>query len=484
MRFLIVLLLCLGAWRNVTTTFAQPHANVEVDRAVREWQDRSQGSNDYLIDQGNRLRAAGLATGNCDTLRIAHALLMHAFTDDPEALELPELDTLLCPIEGFELMREIGVYEFLFGDLDRARHWFEKCLPLTEVPKERASLSQNIGTCYYLNNELEDAVHWYELSTEYGMELLSAISIMNLASVSMALGDATNGLKWAEAAEARLIQQLDEGLDAETFVRQRDLILLNHSLAHLELGQMDEAMDAYDRLKLDGFLPGVSMEFYHLAVALAFAIDSPLPIERHQVAFSEHIVQDSVGAVARFGPTLLMLEPWKSRWTEAESPWEVIRALPKDQLPQLIDPGRMADASKATGNARGALLALIWLVVGVASFAWVRRQQPRTAAGTAELLTKVRSALLDGNAKACRRSLAELLHAEDLAPLDLNVSLTARETEVLIGIKDGERAKETAQRLDLSVKSIYMMRSELKRKLQLSDNDSIEAWVNKQTPKA
>lgn len=46
MRFLIVLLLCLGAWRNVTTTFAQPHANVEVDRAVREWQDRSQGSND------------------------------------------------------------------------------------------------------------------------------------------------------------------------------------------------------------------------------------------------------------------------------------------------------------------------------------------------------------------------------------------------------------------------------------------------------
>jgi DNA-binding NarL/FixJ family response regulator len=71
-----------------------------------------------------------------------------------------------------------------------------------------------------------------------------------------------------------------------------------------------------------------------------------------------------------------------------------------------------------------------------------------------------------------------------LAPLDLNVSLPARETEVLIGIKDGERAKETAQRLDLSVKSIYMMRSELKRKLQLSDNDSIEAWVNKQTPKA
>lgn len=484
MRFSIGLLLCLGLWPNATTALAQPHANVEVDRAIRQWHERSQGSNAYLIDQGNRLREAGLVTGNCDTLRIAQALLTRAYTDNPDALERPELLPLSCPIEGYELMREMGIYEFLFGDLDRAKGWFEKCLPLTEVPKDLASLAQNIGTCYYLNNELEAAVRWYEASTEYGHELLSAISIMNLASVSMALGDATNGLKWAEAAEDRLIQQLDEGLDSETFVRQRDLILLNQCLAHLELGQINEAKTAFDRLHLDGFLPGVSMEFYHLAVALAFVIDSPLPIERHQEAFSAQLVQDSLAAVARFGPTLLMLEPWKSHWAGPETPWEVIRALRKDELPQLIDPGRMAEADQATGHPLGVLMAFIWLIGGVASFAWVRRKQPRAATGTPEFLTALRGAFLDGDAKAFRQVLVALLLSEDFVPLDLNASLSAKELEVLNGIKDGERSKATAHRLNLSVKSIYMMRSELKRKLKLSDNDSIEEWVSKQIPEA
>lgn len=449
---------------------------------MRFWHEQSKGSHTYLIEQGQRLKELGLATINCDTLRVAHALLLHAHLDAPEAIERPEFDSLQCPFEGFEMMREEGVYEFMFGDLGRAKRWFERCLPLTEEPRELASLAQSIGTCHYLNDELEDAVKWYEASTEHGIELLSAISIMNLASVSMALGDAHAGLKWAEAAEERVLQQLDEGMDAEAFVRQRDIILLNRSLAHLELGQIDDAMVAYDRLKLDGFLPGVVMEFYHLAVALAFALDSPLPIERHQGVFGDHLMRDSLGAVARFGPTLLMVEPWKSQWNVAEeaSPWQALRGLPKERLPELVEPGRMAESASREGFPWGAALAFAWFLGGAAVVRGVQRGN--SGASTASMIASLRSAVMSGDAAGARSALDELLKRGPWKPLALDSALSAKETEVLIGIKDGERAKETAQRLGLSVKSIYMMRSELKRKLELSDNDSIEEWVNDQTP--
>ncbi len=479
-------LVFLAAVFCLHTAHAQSPPNPTVDASVRKWYELSKGSVDYLAEKGSRLKAFGQSTRNCDTLRIAHTLLLHAYLDASDVYERPEFDTLACSIEGFEMMREEGVYEFMFGDLDRAKGWFERCLPLTDEPKALASLATNIGTCHYLNNELEDAVHWYEASTKYGIELLSAISIMNLASVSMALGDAQSGLKWAEAAETRLLQQLDEGLDTETFVRQRDLILLNRSLAHLELGQIDHAIHAYDRLKLDDFLTGVAMEFYHLAVALAFALDSPQPIERHERVFSDHLAKDSLAAVARFGPALLLLEPWKTQWMAAEelTPWKALRRLPSDQLPELVEPGRMANSAMRDGFHWGWTLACVAVLLGAGAAFASRRVQAQSEQSTAALLAVLRSAILSGDAGMSRAALRSLLVREAWAPLEVAVSLSAKEQEVLIGIKDGERAKETAQRLDLSVKRIYTMRSELKRKLELSDNDSIEEWVNKQIPGA
>lgn len=477
-------ILLFGCFGLLQIAHAQSIPNPGVDEAVRFWHEQSKGSHTYLLEQGTRLKALGTADINCDTLRVAHALLLHAHLDAPEAIERPEFDSLNCPFEGFEMMRKEGVYEFMFGDLSRAKHWFERCIPLTDDPKSLASLAQNIGTCHYLNNELEDAVKWYEASTAHGIELLSAIGIMNLASVSMALGDAHSGLKWVEAAEARVLQQLEEGMDAETFVRQRDIILLNQSLAHLELGQIDDAMVAYDRLKLDDFLPGVAMEFYHLAVALAFVLDSPLPIERHHEVFSEHLMRDSLGAVARFGPTLLMLEPWKSQWNVAKeaSPWQAIHALPKERLPELIEPGRMAESASWGEFPWGLTLALTWLLGGAATAWFVMRGESQSGTSTESLIASLRSAMMSGEAEQARSALNELLKHRSWRPLAVDTALSAKETEVIIGIKDGERAKETAQRLGLSVKSIYMMRSELKRKLGVSDNQSFEEWVNNQTP--
>ena len=453
----------------------------DLDENIARWIDRGKESTDYLWKQGQRLNTWGLEHVVCDSILVGYALMLKAFNDAPERFEVPKLDALHCPPAGVNLLRELGAHQFMYGDLDAARNWFSSALEIAKEPKTRASLMQSIGTCHYLDSELEHAVKWYERSTELGLDLLSSISIMNLASVSMALGNANEGLRWAMAAETRLLGELDEGLDAETFVRRRDLILLNTCLAHLELGDVELAMEVYDRMKLDDFLPAVSFEFYHLAVVLAFATDSPLPVERHAAVYGAHLMEDSLGAVERFGPTLLLVEPWKSSASEAGSPWGRLRDLPEDQLPELVDPGRMK-ATPGRGGTWGWPVSVGLLFLGFGGMVFARRRQPKSDEGTSALLSQLRQGMLTKDVELSRPAFLALMRSERLVPIAKTAPLTSKEAEVLLGIKTGERAKETAQRLDLSVKSIYMMRTEIKRKLELVEHESLEEWVNKQAP--
>ena len=484
MRSLWIAVFNCGLLANLGATEGAVRA-VSLDAMIRHELEACRGDFQTLQSRGEQFQRLGKEHASCDSVLIGYALLLEAHTDRPEGWTRPVLEDSGCSVRGAVLPRMEGVWEFMYGDLDVAREWFYRSLSVEEEEADRANLKQSIGTCFNMESQLDSALYWYDASTEDGLHLLTAISLMNLSNIHLSLGKAEESLEWSLRAEGRVLEELDEGLDPEVFVLRRDLILLNQCLAHVELGNLDDAIATAERMKMKDFLPRMASEFYQFYVSLAWLTDNPDWVERHEAVFSEHLIQDSLAAVERFGVTLCLVEPWKSgcrQSLEGGDVWVRLRNLPKHELPVMLELGRMKEQSQAEKRRQliGYGLSSLLFVGGVlllVRLQWLRSQRRKVP--IAVRLNQIRESAVLGDGTHGTEALVAL--AEDYGisgRATSGLNLTSREVEVLFGVHAGERAKETASRMGVGVKSVYMIRTALRKKLGLQDLETLESWLS------
>lgn len=454
----------------------------ELDEAIEVWMERAGANPAYLAERGAEFFEVGKSLTSCDSTLLGYALMLEAHNLEPDAYVRPALDTVACPPVGVRIPQTEATIAYHNGQFDLAQKWFERALHAAKEEPLRASLMQSLGSSAYMKNDLETALKWYAASTAFGVELLSSISLNNLASVNLALDNPEETLKWGSLAEQRLIEEFADGLDTRTFEKRRDLILLNTCLAALALDDRQALQSNFSRMSLADFFPGMAIEFLFAANMFAWYFDDPYPVSLHADAFSEYILRDSIAAVERLGPMLILLEPWQSAW-EAEQTanlpaWLALKALPAEHLPPLE---HEMDIQPAQGSSKVLLgwgMAGAVFLLGAGAFIRTGGLKRPVQLSASEHLQALRARLYSGEHAPEENATDRLESIHRTVPLklarQLSAQFTHRELEVLRGIAEGERAKDTAERLGVGSKSIYMTRTDIRKKLGMASTDRLE----------
>lgn len=465
-----------------SVTWAQA---VIVDEQLDRWLSGERVNPELWKVEGKWWLENAERTGNCDSLLVGYGLVLAAKNYGLE-VELPEID---CPKAGFYISYNEGQKSFDAAEYTQAISWYDQSLSNARTPRQIVDAKFNIGMCHYWSDDFEQALEWFVSATNEGMEWQSSNSLNTLASVCMALQDYEQSLAYSSAAEEKLIEEFKAGLDKESFVMFHDLILMNMAAAHLELGQFSQTRKAFERATMQSFLPGMAPEFVHLAFILAWEFDDPAILEMHAETFGQALMEDSAGAVARMGPVLALLPPWRNAaGASLNSLWDQIKNLPPSDLPDLPDPTSSDRPSVARFHFHPFLvwLVLLWFVSGclvVFLALWKSRQQrksPFDLRNLGALLNEVStsdevSAEIQEEALRGIREL-EAKWGARLSEVPIR-DFTSRELEVFRAAIVGERPKELAQRLGLAVNTVYTLRTAIRTKLDIPKEVELESWI-------
>lgn len=470
-------------------------SNVDVDKVIQKWSEQSGSNPAMMIPKGREIWEEGQSENDCNKILIGYGILLEAHNKAHGAAieEVPVLDTIECPIQGVRILRAEALRHYDLGEYKEARDWFLRAFQAAETSTELASLKQSIGMTYYMSYELDSAMFWLVESTKHGLDVLSSVSLSNLSNVSYIQGKFEECLKWGALAEERLIEEFQEGIDAKEFQMRMDLVLINQVLAAMELGNFTSAQRTYGRMSLEDAFPGMAQEYYHAALQLSWVLNDPYPVQIHREMYSNHLMRDSAGSVARFGPTLCLIEPWHTRWAEEQHDddadvWSTLRTMPAEMLPNLELMSANSSGTEKNETPSLVILMMLNLVAfgGLGIWVWRHhraRAQLKNRTDAKMMLRIAREALYQTNPETKALGWQAVLALSQSIPTTRKKSfptdLTPREVDILHAAATQERPKTTAQRLGLSSKSIYMLRTEVRRKLNLVDGEKIEDWLEK-----
>jgi pentatricopeptide repeat protein len=472
---------------SVHSTIASPlEVNVKaVNEELWNWFERADSKPTYMYEEGRRILEVGRLNVNCDSIVLGSVLMLRACNNEPGSFDCPNLEELDCELTGRLALEEIAFREFIEGRYDRAVSFYKQGLDCAEDVRSRVKLMQAIGTCFVQADLPDSAVHWYTASADFGLEYLTAINFSNISNAYLGAANPSESIVWSKQAEAKLIEEFQSGLTAETFAKRLDLILNNQVLAYVDLGELEQAERVFQRMSLEDFYPNMAAEFYHLALILSWAINDPYPVEMHSSAFERELILDSMGVVERFGPALVLIDPWRSAWEEGNSEelsaWPVLRGLPDEMLPELRQQSKSRPrdvAKKSLAPSMGQLLAMIWFAL---SLAFIVREWKLSASSPGDVdsnLAQMRAYLLYPESRTDREATRVFNGLKALASYpQIPSNLSIREVDVLMSMMRNERPKQTAARLEISTKSVYMIRSEIKKKIGLGANESLGDWL-------
>lgn len=190
------------------------------------------GNGAMFLYHGERFSEQGKASGSCEKLLDGYTLLLMAFNEEAEGAVRPTWPYgTKCTRSGLHWLRAEAVCAFNVGQYNEAIGWYQKALATTDDPELLASLQQGIGTSHMYLNDLEKAHAWYVKSLANGEEILSSISLSNMANLALMLAHNEDAKIWSEMAEDRLLSEFKEGMSAPEFEKRMDLVLLNQMLA-------------------------------------------------------------------------------------------------------------------------------------------------------------------------------------------------------------------------------------------------------------
>jgi len=466
-----------------------------MDEQVSFWLNRFIDAPDELFETGQELIRQGQQNGNCNEQIIGYTLTLEAFNTSRDSIHFTQIDTINCPLIGQRACRAKAFRHYGDGEYTESRRWYEKAHTYATNKKDLASLRQSIGITYYMQYDLENALLWLTKSAEFGIEFLTSISLSNMSNVCYVQGKYHDCLKWSELAEERLIQEFQAGTVAKELPLRMDMILINEVFAYIAIGDAENAETAFRRMQLEEAFPMLGAEYFHGALQLAWLINDPYPINKHEDFFSRELMSDSIAAVERFGPALCLIDPWKSQWnrqskphpsSKRQTPWAALRKMPQHQLPVLEAVSTTVEAEPAYFQKALPWTAISTLLIwGVLIWRWRTNQRLKAPPNRTlhENIRLLRKAILNletintDDAMNSLYALAETTRMNHNEPIPSNLS--DREVDVLLDAVKGERPKSTADRLGLSVKTVYMLRTELRNKIGLEPGANLEDWAER-----
>lgn len=436
--------------------------------------------------EGRSIYVQGLEQADCQKMLEGYGLLLAANGLDPE-VEVPTWDDENCPRFGYYIPFHEGNRAFDSGEYARATLWYKRALESAETSEQRAKVKSNIGACFHLDGDLKRALDWMVAATEEGLEYMSPNSLNNISGLCISLGEFERALTYSTLAEDRLLEAFKSGMEVSLFVRYHDLMLLGQMASQLELNHPKEARETYERAHLEAFFEGVAAEFVHMAFLLAWEFDDPELIEMHANEFGAALMQDSLGAIERFGPVLGLLPPWRDAFdVGAQSIWAELRTLSPNQLPEL--PERRNDLGQVEANYQVkwfSILAGIWCVSGAAGLGIFGRRNKlkwKLSQGLGEGIAALRAGC-DAHADEGERmkALSVLREIESrwrgqVLQVDFG-SLTPREVDALRAAIAGERPKDSAERWGITARAVYSTRTSLREKLGVDKDTELDAWI-------
>lgn len=461
------------------------------------------------------LQERALDAGACDSLNLAHAVLITMSNVNRDGASLDELMRTLpgCDTLGYATWYSIGVHHYLQHRLLLARESFERALTFTPEEKRQVSTLHAIGTLASQLGDLEGAYAAYKRAYELDPESDNPLRITNLATINMSLKDYATALDWLKLAEEAWSQRTEE-MEQRLPTDFGEVILRNRLLCTYELGLWEEAERTFSRLKPGKFdsqdpISGAAIVLNYLLRTDRFDV-----FNRRYAAFEEAFAVDSFRTVQALAAGARLFPPWRPNEAPLEEVWNDVRDLPSWAWHHPWS-GLESDSSAGGANVTGELEApngsnpfarISWatlvLVAGIAGgLGWqgrTRRRLRRSAlALQSDLVSQIQAhARLQSRIKSGSSSCSlddvpwaplrnEGEHpgpsyaalAERLPEWD---ALTEREKEALFWILRGEEPDALAERMQCKRSHIYNLRTRLRNKLGVDAKDDWVGWWKRQ----
>ena len=275
------------------------------------------------------LQERALDAGACDSLNLAHSVLITMSNVNRDGASLDELMRMPfgCDTLGYVTWYSIGVHHYLQQRLLLARESFERALTFSPEEKRQVSTLHAIGTLASQLGDLEGAYAAYKRAYELDPESDNPLRISNLATINMSLKDYATALDWLKLAEEAWAQRTEE-MAQRLPIDFGEVILRNRLLCTYELGLWEEAERTFNRLKpgkFDGQDPiaGAAIVLNYLLRTDRFDV-----FNRRYAAFEEAFAVDSLRTVQALAAGALLFPPWRSNELTVSQAWNGVRNLP------------------------------------------------------------------------------------------------------------------------------------------------------------
>jgi DNA-binding CsgD family transcriptional regulator/tetratricopeptide (TPR) repeat protein len=461
------------------------------------------------------LQERALDAGECDSLNLAHAVLITMSNVNRDGASLDELMRTLpgCDTLGYATWYSIGVHHYLQQRLLLARESFERALTFSPEEKRQVSTLHAIGTLASQLGDLEGAYAAYKRAYELDPESDNPLRISNLATINMSLKDYATALDWLKLAEEAWAQRTEE-MAQRLPIDFGEVILRNRLLCTYELGLWEEAERTFNRLKpgkFDGQDPiaGAAIVLNYLLRTDRFDV-----FNRRYAAFEEAFAVDSLRTVQALAAGARLFPPWRSNELTVSQAWNGVRNLPTwawhhpwsgiESEAGGRDPKVSGDLEapvelRAFAQISWATIALLAAIVGWLGWQGRKRRRARRSASAMEsgwtrqieahavLQSRLKSAPLDGvfedvpwgtvRKEGGDAGPSYAVLAEHLAEWD---DLTEREKEALFWILRGEEPDALAERMQCKRSHVYNLRTRLRGKLGIDAKDDWVGWWKRQ----
>ena len=383
-----------------------------------------------------------------------------------------------------------------FGDSDFKRALHEFTQSELEGMEPKSLNTSNIGATYFALNELDFAIVCFTEAWEEADPsdlMFRYMTLNNIAAIHIRIEEPVEALQWIEKAKRNLIaltESDNEVRPAEsTLAAQKMTIAANEWLAHILL--QDTAFLRENSRNINWGAAGPSAlhwlylltksapilddeEFYAgetrlLANLMRELSPGELPLDPslgiHNVLLQQYVLNpNDLGALTACWKSLDALNRKKPQVTDDSSRLQV------------KSPMHLSNASALV--LLNALAALIMLAVF-----WKEYKTKRIKNQTAnQLLDQLKTWPVHAKSKSSHlKLLGRLAHLlpQKQRPywLPPNVELTESEMEVLNSIAGLERPKDLARRMEWTPSYVYVMRSRLRKKINIPEEVSLDDFI-------
>ena len=438
---------------------------------------------------GFALRSKNDMGGPCDSLLLAEYLISLAANALGTSYDNRVLsEDFPCEIEGSVIWTNLGIAAFEQKNFEDAAAYFKQAFDAAQHESKPAIqyTGQNLGSTFIHLMEYKSALETFQAAYDANPKIQNPTHSNNLAYANYLIGNSEESLKWTKLSRAELSRLKSENpFIATQFESEWNASLITDLLTALYLEDEEIAKIAIDQMNFQGTFEGrEAIAVSALTMWAQWKNDFDWFKNLH--GFFENLLLE-VPTADRYSVMGLNAQLFAEE--DIERIWAEVRLVPIEMrggFRPFQDSGyQILTTSREVFPAD--LFSIIALLVLAGSSAWLliewtrqRQWSELSNRGSKVLQAEVEEALSGGSQQRGLIAFEALLRQErmhQLSKRDVFAEFSDLERSVALGLAAGEHTKSIAMRLNLSLSAIYKIRSQLRNRLGLHSNESLDRWL-------